>query len=203
MKKQIVAAAVLMALGTGAAMAQAAKEGPWMVRVRAVNLDMANKNETPVAGLHVNDKTIPEVDISYFFDKNIAAELVLTVPQKQDVNIAGVGTIGTFKHLPPTLLVQYHWDMGGFKPYVGAGVNYTKISSVNLSGLPAGSRLSSSSTGLALQAGVDVPLGNGMYFNFDVKKVHIQTDVIVGGVGNIGKLKLDPLLVGVGLGWRF
>lgn len=198
MKKQIIAAAVLMALGTGAAMAQASKEGPWMVRVRAVNLDMANKNGTVVAGLNVNDKTIPEVDISYFLDKNIALELVLTVPQKQDVRIGGA-TLGTFKHLPPTLLVQYHWDMGSFKPYVGAGVNFTKISSVSL---PAPLSLEGHSTGLAVQAGVDIPMGNGMYFNFDVKKVQIRTDVFSAGT-SLGTLKLDPLLVGVGIGWRF
>jgi outer membrane protein len=198
MKKQIIAAAVLMALGTGAAVAQASKEGPWMVRVRAVHLDMANKDGTGL-GLAVNNKTIPEVDISYFLDKNIALELVLTVPQKQDVSMGG-GKIGTFKHLPPTLLVQYHWDMGSFKPYVGAGVNYTKISSVNL--LSGGAGLEGHSTGLALQAGVDVPLGNGMYFNFDVKKVQIRSDVFVGST-NYGTLKLDPVLVGVGLGWRF
>jgi outer membrane protein len=198
MKKQIIAAAVLMALGTGVAMAQASKEGPWMVRVRAVNLDMANKNGTVVAGLNVNDKTIPEVDISYFLDKNIALELVLTVPQKQDVRIGGA-TLGTFKHLPPTLLVQYHWDMGSFKPYVGAGVNFTKISSVKL---PAPLSLEGHSTGLAVQAGVDIPMGNGMYFNFDVKKVQIRTDVFSAGT-SLGTLKLDPLLVGVGIGWRF
>lgn len=198
MKKQIIAAAVLMALGTGAAMAQASKEGPWMVRVRAVNLDMANKNGTVVSGLNVNDKTIPEVDISYFLDKNIALELVLTVPQKQDVRVGGT-TIGTFKHLPPTLLVQYHWDMGSFKPYVGAGVNFTKISSVNL---PAPLSLEGHSTGFAVQAGVDIPMGNGMYFNFDVKKVQIRSDVFSAGT-SLGTLKLDPLLVGVGLGWRF
>jgi outer membrane protein len=201
MKKQIVAAAVLMSLATGAAFAQAAKEGPWMVRVRAVNLDMANKDNTTVPGLTVNNKLIPEFDISYFFTKNVAAELVLTIPQKQSVRLNGA-EIGTFKHLPPTLLVQYHWNLNGYKPYVGAGVNYTKISSDNLYALPAGSHLSNSSTGFAYQVGVDVPMGNGMYFNFDVKKVAIKTDVVVAG-GNIGTLKLDPLLVGVGLGWRF
>jgi outer membrane protein len=201
MKKQLIAAAVLLSMGTGVAMAQAAKEGPWMVRVRAVNLDMSNKNETPVAGLGASNKLIPEVDISYFFTKNIAAELILTVPQKHDVN-ANTGNLGTFKHLPPTLTLQYHFDMGGFKPYVGAGVNYTKISSVDLSKVGAGSNLSSSSTGLALQAGVDIPMGNGMYFNIDVKKIQIKTDVIAAGT-NVGKLKLDPLAVGVGVGWRF
>ncbi len=197
MKKQIIAAAVLMSLTVGAAFAQAAKEGPWMVRVRAVNLDMDNKNGTPVAGLGVSNKVIPEVDISYFFNKNIAAELILTIPQKHDVNTSA-GKLGTFKHLPPTLLLQYHWDLGSYKPYVGAGVNYTKISSVNIG---AGNNLSGSSTGFAYQAGVDIPMGNGMYFNFDVKKIAIKTDVYAPA--NVGSLKLDPLAVGLGIGWRF
>jgi outer membrane protein len=201
MKKQLIAAAVLLSMGTGVAMAQTAKEGPWMVRVRAVNLDMSNVNETVVAGLNVSNKVIPEVDISYFFDKNIAAELILTVPQKHDVN-AAAGNLGSFKHLPPTLTLQYHFDMAGFKPYVGAGINYTKISSVSI--LNGAVNLDSSSTGLALQAGVDIPMGNGMYFNLDIKKLKLKSDVYVAATGaNLGTIKLDPTLVGVGIGWRF
>ena len=54
------------------------------------------------------DKTIPELDISYFFTPNIAAELVLTVPQEHRVYLNGTD-IGSFKHLPPTLTLQYHF----------------------------------------------------------------------------------------------
>jgi outer membrane protein len=65
-----------------------------------------------------------------------------------------------------------------------------------------GVTIDSSSTGAALQVGADVPLGSGMYFNFDVKKVLIQTNVYANGT-NLGTLKIDPVLVGVGIGWRF
>ncbi len=168
-----------------------------MVRARVVNLDSANKDSTPL-GLTVNDKTIPEVDITYFFNKNIAAELILTVPQKHTLR-AGGAAIGTLKHLPPTLTVQYHFDVAGFKPYVGAGLNYTRFSSVNL---PAGVDIDRNSFGPALQAGVDIPLSKNLYLNFDVKKVYIKTDVSAGGA-KLGTFKVDPVLVGVGLGWRF
>jgi outer membrane protein len=134
MKKNLLAVAVLCALTSGAAFAQQA-ESPWLVRVRAVHLDSANKDSTGL-GLSVNNKTIPEVDISYFFNKNVAAELILTVPQKHDLSSSVLGgRIGSLKHLPPSLLLQYHFDAPGFKPYVGAGVNYTRFSNVNL---PAG-----------------------------------------------------------------
>jgi len=196
MKKVIVLAA-LAACGVGAVQAQ---ESPWMVRVRATHLDMANKDGTnPSLGLTVNNKTIPEFDVSYFFDKNLAAELILTVPQKQTVYSDGV-SIGTFKHLPPTLLLQYHFtDLGNFKPYVGAGINYTRISSVNLTG----ATLDSHSWGGALQAGVDIPLDRNWSLNFDVKKIYIKTDVYAGGTNNVGTLKLNPLAASVGIGYRF
>ena len=196
MKKNLLAVAVLCALTSGAAFAQQA-EGPWLVRARAVNLDSANKDSTGL-GLSVNDKVIPEVDVSYFFTPNIAAELVLTVPQKHTVRSAGTG-IGSLKHLPPSLLLQYHFNAPGFKPYVGAGINYTRFSSVKL---PAGVDIDRNSFGAALQVGVDIPLQKNLYLNLDVKKVFIKTDVSLAGA-KIGTFKVDPVLVGVGLGWRF
>ena len=198
MKKNLLAVAVLCALTSGAAFAQQA-ESPWLVRVRAVHLDSANKDSTGL-GLSVNNKTIPEVDISYFFNKNVAAELILTVPQKHDLSSSVLGgRIGSLKHLPPSLLLQYHFDAPGFKPYVGAGVNYTRFSNVNL---PAGVDIDRNSFGGALQVGVDIPLSKNLYLNFDVKKVYIKTDVFAGGAKQ-GTFKVDPVLVGVGLGWRF
>lgn len=200
MKKQLLCAAVAVAgLMTSNAFAQAA-EGPWMVRVRAVHLDSANKDGTPL-GLSVNNKTIPELDISYFLSPNVAVELILTVPQKHTLSSSVLGgPIGTLKHLPPTLLAQYHFTgNSGFKPYVGAGINYTRFSSVNL---PAGVDIDRNSFGAALQVGVDIPLSGNMYLNFDLKKVYLGTDVTVAGL-DAGSFKVNPLLVGVGLGWRF
>lgn len=196
MKKNLLAVAVLCALTSGAALAQQS-EGPWMVRARAVHLDSANKDSTPL-GLTVNNKTIPEVDVSYFFTPNVAAELILTVPQKHTLRAGGVA-IGSLKHLPPTLLAQYHFNLNGFKPYVGAGLNYTRFSSVKA---PAGVDIDRNSFCAALQVGVDIPLQKNLYLNFDVKKVFIKTDVTAGGA-KLGTFKVDPVLVGVGLGWRF
>jgi outer membrane protein len=200
MKKQWIVIAALAACGVGAVQAQQA-EGPWMVRARAVHLDMANHDSTGL-GLTADNKTIPEVDVSYFFTPNIAAELILTVPQKQTVNsVALAGDIGTFKHLPPTLLLQYHFTgLNGYKPYVGAGINYTDISNVNL--LSGGATLDGHSWGGALQAGVDIPLDKNWSINLDVKKVYLKTNVYAAGA-SLGTLKLDPVLVGVGLGYRF
>ena len=200
MKKILIAAAVGMLVAGSVA----AQESPWLVRARAVNLDMANTDHTNLgANLNVNNKTIPELDVSYFFNKNVAAELILTVPQKQHV-YAGATDLGTFKHLPPTLTVQYHFtDLNGYKPYVGAGLNYTVINKESLSTNGTNKvTLSNGSMGFALQAGVDVPLTKQVSLNFDVKKVQLKTQVYVDGVDH-GTLKLNPILLGVGVGYRF
>ena len=192
------AAASVCLLASGAAHAQDFQAGSVLVRARAVHLDSANKDGTGL-GLAINNKTLPEVDISYFFSKHIAAELILTVPQKHRLSSNGTD-IGSLRHLPPTLTVQYHFDAPGFKPYVGAGVNYTRFSSVHVLGGAAD--VKRNSFGPALQVGVDIPLSSNLYLNVDVKKVFIKTDVSAGGT-KIGQFKVDPLLVGVGLGWRF
>lgn len=202
---KLLAAAVLATLSLAAGSNAMAQESPWLVRVRAVHLDTADKSD-PVGGvgasdrLTVSNKTIPDFDISYFFTPNLAAELLLTYPQKHDVALDG-NNIGTFKHLPPTLLLQYHFVLNSpFKPYVGAGVNYTTMSKVDLLGGKGG--LEHDSFGLALQAGVDYAIDKKWSLNFDVKKVQIRSDVFISGA-KVSRVKVDPLLVGVGVGYRF
>jgi outer membrane protein len=163
----------------------------------------------PADAIHVSNKTIPEVDISYFFTKTIAAELILTVPQKHGVKVTqsaiGAFKAGSFRHLPPTLTLQYHFlPDNQFRPYIGAGINYTRITNDDLA-VPGVTKLhlENDSWGGALQAGFDVKLGKNLFLNLDVKKIYIRSDVTAPGLGKISHVKVDPLAVGIGLGWRF
>lgn len=205
MKKPAIAI-ILAALGMGfTAGAAMAEEGPWLVRARAVHINPADKSSAgalPADAVTISSKTIPEVDISYFFTPNIAAELILTYPQKHDVNLAGTGKIGSFKHLPPTLLAQYHFTPASqLSPYVGAGINYTLFSKNEITaGGPLG--LEHKSVGFAIQAGVDFKLDKNWSLNLDIKKVQLRTDVNSGST-KITELTVDPVLIGVGVGYRF
>ena len=199
-----IAAAALLTLGACANVQAQTQEGPWLVRVRAVNLDSSNKDTTGL-GLSINNKTIPEVDISYFFTPNIAAELVLTYPQKHTLSSNGAA-IGSLKHLPPVLSAQYHFNpTGTFRPYVGAWVNYPHFSSVHFD--PAVDAalhpsIKNNSVGLSLQIGADFELAKNLYLNVDVKKVQLGTTVYSNGA-KVGTFKVDPVLASVGLGMRF
>jgi outer membrane protein len=188
------------------ALAQQTSEGNWLVRGRAVQLNFDNGQSSglPLNGttkVEAVDRWIPEVDISYFFTKNIAAELVLTYPQNIDINVGGTKS-GTIKALPPSLLLQYHFtDLGAFKPYVGAGLNYT-IFSKRSNILNGAASVDSNSFGLAAQIGADYALSKNWSLNVDVKYVQMKTDVTLNG-SKIGKVDLDPMLYGIGVGYRF
>jgi outer membrane protein len=197
----------LAILATSAAflspVAMAQNAGDLVVRARAVSLDPANEDSIAITDVTINKKTIPEVDFTYYFSPSVSAELVLTVPQKHDVSsTAHGGKIGTLKHLPPTLLAQYRFTnlgTGPVTPYVGAGINLTLFSSVNL---PAGFDVENRSVGPAWQLGADIALGGAWSLNVDYKKVQIRTDLSSNG-SNLGTIKVDPTLIGVGVGYKF
>ena len=185
------------------AMAQQTAEGNWLVRARAVSIDFENGQSKTVKTLDIqaDDRWIPELDISYFFTKNIAAELVLTYPQNIDITIGGA-TKGTIKALPPSLLLQYHFtDFGAFKPYVGAGLNYTYFSKRDniLNGAASVER---DSWGLVGQLGFDYAFNKNWSLTLDVKYVQMDTDVYLGS-SKLGKLDLNPVTWGLGIGYRF
>lgn len=183
-----------------------AEDSPWLVRFRALNLDMDSQSSgevLPADAISVNDKVIPDINISYFFNPNWAAELVLTIPQEHDVEVEGLGKIGTFKHLPPTFTLAYHFNPSGeFRPYVGAGVNYTLFMDEDMNVGAAEVTLENDSVGAAYRVGFDWAINKDWLLNVDVKKIMIGTDVYLNG-SKISSLDVDPLAIGVGIGWYF
>lgn len=184
-------------LGIGASLGAHAAQGEFTVRGRATLLDFDNgQNGLPVE-VKADSRWIPEVDLNYHFTDNVAAELVLTWPQKVDITVNG-GDAGSVRALPPTLLGQYRFtNYDRFTPYVGAGVNLTLFSKRGLLG--GGASTSKSSVGWAAQAGADFALGGRWSLNADLKYIEMDTGVYVSG-SRVGKLDLSPWVASVGLG---
>jgi outer membrane protein len=199
--------AAVATLAPIASQAQSAEENPWMVRVRAVDLLFQNGQSGYIvqgADVKAANKVIPELDVSYFFTKNIAAELVLTYPQTIDINYTSSQTkLGSIKALPPSLLLQYHFtDFGAFKPYVGAGVNYTIFTSRNNLGNGAFS-VDNSSFGVVGQVGMDYMFDKNWGLNVDLKYATMSTNVTTAAGANGGKLTLNPWMPAVGVTYKF
>jgi outer membrane protein len=184
--------------------AVAVNDGPWMVRARVIGvLPDVSADVAPIGGdINIDDEFVPELDFTYFFAKNWAAELILATT-KHDVSHAPTGLdLGSVSLLPPTLTLQYHFapDSDGLRPYIGVGVNYTIFYNVDE---PAGLSIDyDNSFGYALQAGVDFPFRNGWTINVDVKKIFLSTDATITGVAT-ANVDINPWVVGLGVGYRY
>ncbi|MFA5958865.1 OmpW family protein [Hyphomicrobium sp.] len=165
----------------------------------------AGGTHIPGADAEVSTEVIPSLTITHFFTKNVAAELFCCFAK---FNAEGKGAIngadlGDFWAFPPILTLQYHFDpIAGFKPYVGAGVQYIHYFDGGNSDLGGKIHLDDS-WGFALQGGVDMEIGHGWYLNADIKKVWLDTDASWKNTGVAAKVDVDPLIISAGIGYRF
>jgi len=178
----------------------------FQIRVRAIDVIADGDGIIKQNGFKtdVEHAITPEVDVTYFFTENIAAELIAaTSEHKID---AGTLSVGEAWILPPTLTLQYHFSPNEkFSPYVGAGLNYSlfygESNDTGFNGLDVDGGL-----GYALQAGFDYWLDDNWGLNLDAKYINLDIDVDV----NLGAtaldaddVDLDPFIVGAGVSYRF
>jgi outer membrane protein len=195
--------------------------GDWLVRGRIINVNpnddssLVSVGGVPVAGsgVTVDDDTVPELDITYMIAPNWGVELILGYSE-HDVDASGtlkaLGNVIEAKALPPTLTLQYHFAPNSdFRPYVGAGVNYTYFWDEDVKGplgIPGAKVDMDDSWGLAVQAGIDIAINEDWFVNLDVKYLDMETtakfkNTLVGAAEV--DVDVDPVVWGVGIGRRF
>ncbi|WP_233863240.1 OmpW/AlkL family protein [Paraburkholderia adhaesiva] len=221
MKQQLksVAAAAAIVLGAAFAAAPASAAdasttdtsgtgihaGDILVRLRAIAImpqsSTSSGSTLNAINAQANNAIVPELDFTYMFTNSIGAELILGTSRNQVTsNIGPLGGVGV---LPPTLLLQYHFNHAGkVRPYVGAGINYTIFYNNGLHALGQPVSIDNHSFGPALQMGIDVDVTKNVFINADIKKIWMRTGASLGGT-SLGTLYIDPLVVGVGVGMRF
>ncbi|RSC93031.1 OmpW/AlkL family protein [Tenacibaculum singaporense] len=180
----------------------------WQARFRWVSV-LPNESATigTIGGdVEIGKSFIPELDFTYYFTENIAAELILgtTNHDVKAVNTAlGDVNLGDVWLLPPTLTLQYHFYINDFKPYVGAGVNYTIFYNADPGAVVDVDY--ENGFGYALQLGFDYDLDDTWFLNVDAKYVGLSTDVSVNaGIATVpAEVDINPLLIGFGVGMRF
>lgn len=175
----------------------------FQIRVRALGVLPDEDTSVNIAGkTSVGDAITPEVDLTYFFTPNIAAELIAATSQHQ-VNYTGDVNLGDAWILPPTLTLQYHFTPDRtISPYVGAGINYsyfygeTTNNAFNDLEVEGG-------WGTAVQAGADIWVNQNWGLNLDVKKLFLNVDGKLNGGAIRTDIDLDPWIVGAGVSYRF
>ncbi|MBI2791278.1 MAG: OmpW family protein [Gammaproteobacteria bacterium] len=212
MNNKFISSLVLASALVATPLVKAEVEDPFALRVRwlIVSPDVDSSPISTIGGTASVDTNItPEIDISYFFTDNIAVELISAITRhraRANGTIAGNVNLGEVSLLPPTLTLQWHFLPRCFvNPYIGAGINYTYFFGVNPGPLATHIEYENSFGGV-LQAGINFNFRPQWHINLDVKKVYIDTDATVQLVAPpVLKTSIDinPLIVGVGIGYRF
>jgi len=199
MKMAFCAAALFgaAAVNTAAAMDQ----GDWLIRFGVTNVDPKSNNHPAVS---VDSATSATINFSYMMTDHWAVELLAAYPFEHDIYLVGGPEVGSTKHLPPTVSLQYHFlPDSTFQPYIGAGVNYTTFFSEKLYGQLEGAKLSlDDSWGLAAEVGADFILNESWFLNVSVRFIDINSDAKVNGEA-FGKVNIDPWVYGAHAGLRF
>lgn len=174
-------------------------------------------------GVQVDNNTQLGLTFDYKLDKNWGVQLIAATPFTHKMTGDGVIDglkIGKTKHLPPTLLGQYYFDIGNdaIQPFVGLGINYTnffnteadqelKTTLVALGAAGANDPVTiklKNSWGLAAQAGVNIKLTDNLGVHLMVSKVDIDTTAQVkvnGTTVQTVNVAIDPLVAMIGLRW--
>ena len=201
-----------------AGLAQAADATPWWLHVGAARVNF-NEDVTlavggsvvPGAGATLSNDTTLAFELGYQFTPAWSASLLTGVPLKTKVTATGtagaLGQLGEARYGPLVLAGQYRFgDKGSVQPYVGAGAVYfliTRSKDGSLQNFDVESRW-----GSALQAGVEVPLGDRLGVFVDVKKIFLKTSATAtapafGGAPARAEATLDPLVIFAGMTLRF
>ncbi|MDZ4096954.1 MAG: OmpW family outer membrane protein [Paracoccaceae bacterium] len=207
MKHTSLALALLATLtcATGPALAQSAGDftlgfGIGLIEPRSDNGSLAGGT----LDAEVDSGLRPTFTAEYFIRDDLGIEVLASLPFLHDINIDGLGQVGTTWHLPPTVSLQYHFNSAGtISPFLGAGLNYTIFFNEGTRGALAADKLKlDNSFGVALHAGFDYKISDHGALRADVRYIDIDTDVKLNGT-KIGTVNIDPVVFGVAYIHRF
>lgn len=195
------------AVSLAAAPAMAQSKGDWTVSAGVHQVAPKSNNGSLAGGtlkVDVDSDIKPTITGEYFIADNLGIEVLAALPFKHDISINGLGRVGSTKHLPPVVSLQYHFNSAGkVSPFLGAGLNYTTFFSEDTTGALAGSKLElQDSWGLAAHAGVDFAIGEKGALRVDLRWIDIDSKVKLNGE-KIGTVNIDPLAYGVSYVFKF
>ncbi|HEV7814521.1 MAG TPA: OmpW family outer membrane protein [Janthinobacterium sp.] len=165
----------------------------------------------------VGNDTQPIFNIGYMITDHISAQLDLGLPYTNEFYgtgaLQGSGKIGTAEVLPPTAFAQYRFfePNAVIRPYVGAGITYAyfrketgsgQLSALLNTGGPDTSFHLDNRWGASVQLGTTVAINQRWFADIGIIKTWLKTQATYS-TGQTQDIKLDPVSVNVGIGYRF
>jgi len=153
-----------------------------------------------------NGDGAPTLSASWYINDNVAIEAWGADKFGHRMKLDGVkaGSVGA---QPYAVSGQYHFRTADdiVRPYVGLGYYEMNISEEEAAptGAVAGQRIGMTTPkGAMATAGIDLNITPTWFARTDVRYLHGTSDVKLDGV-DAGEAKLNPVVLGVGLGARF
>lgn len=210
-KLPVAVAAALCALAAGPALAQlnTLKVGAIYYQTHSRTSGISGIGVPPGADADVGNATTLLLTYERAITPNIGVELVLGVPPKITSKATGsVAFLGddvlSAKIVAPTLLVNYHFGEPGsaLRPYVGAGINYTKF--VSRQSKLATDVQMSDSVGLTVQAGLDYSLNKDWGLFASVAALKVKSDLVASGATVLTTtIDFRPITYSLGAYYKF
>jgi outer membrane protein len=204
MKAATTTLALCAAMALNLAHAETAE--PWTFRFGVHDVVPKSDNGTLADGAlasDLDDSVRPTASIEYRATPNLGFDLLVAWPFEHTLKLNGAKA-ATLKQLPPTFGVNWHFAPdAAWSPFVGVGVNFTKVFDVKETGPLAGADLSvGDSWGLAAHAGIDIAIAPQWLVTVDARWIDIDSTARVNGT-RVGTVNVDPWVVGISAGYRF
>ena len=194
----------LLAAGIFATCTAQAQQQPWilkgglgymMPKSNPGNVDFDNGK----VAVDFDDAWAGVFSVGYMFDEHWAGEMYFATPFQTDLTFKDVGE-GEADVWPLTFSALYYFNPNGrWRPYLGAGINFTEFSGEKPNELHLGG-----SIGPAATAGIDFLFTRHWFATLDLRWIYVQTEVQANGSQNdFGHLQLSPLVAGAMVGYRF
>jgi outer membrane protein len=194
----MLAAAIAM---TGATAANAYEAGDIMVKAGVIHVAPKSDNlELGGSTLEVASDTQLGLTATYMVTPQVGVEVLAATPFKHQIEIDG-DKVGTTKHLPPTVSVQYYpMDAASaLQPYVGAGLNMTLFFEEEGAAKGNAAGPLGDSFGLSVSGGVNYQIDENLMANLAVWYIDIDSELDALEE----TVEIDPLVVMVGAGYKF
>jgi outer membrane protein len=212
LKLQTLSAVSLALLAASAAQAQdnVVKLGVIRYTTHSSTTGLKGPGLPPGGDAETGDATTVLAVFERMITPDIGAELVLGVPPR--LKAKGTGSVAflgdevlSAKIVAPTVLVNYYFGQSGatFRPYLGAGINYTKFTGVRTS-LPNTTISLSDTWGWAVQAGLSYAVSKEWGLFGSVARIDSKTDLVaVNSIVLTTTIDFKPVTYAAGAWFRF
>jgi outer membrane protein len=201
--------ALAVVCGAAEAQVNAIKFGPTLYTTHSSTTGVKGPGIPAGADAETGDATTVFLEFERLITPNLGVELALGLPPKIKAKATGtVAFLGddilSAKNVTPTLFLNYHFGSASstWRPYIGAGINYTRF--IDIESRLAPDVQMSDSIGPAIKLGLEYALSREWSLFASVAALKVKTDLVATGATVLTTtIDINPVVYSFGASYRF